>query len=125
MIKLPAKIHSSFKSHLLGAVLVVFFPAWANAAATNTTFKVGQTLNINGAKLTLIKAIDTRCLPRAHCIMAGDVQAKLLVARGSKTRLYTVFLPGKVVLTLAGEVTLASATARNTEIQKLTFKFTY
>ncbi|MDV6375935.1 hypothetical protein [Deinococcus arenicola] len=85
------------------------------ASAASVTLEAGQTITVQtitagGAKITLLRFSDSRCPERAICVMAGNVKASLFVVRGKSARLYTVYLPGVPVQTLAGKVELKAAT---------------
>lgn len=80
------------------------------ASAASVTLEAGQTITAGGAKITLLRFTDSRCPERAICVMAGNVKASLFVVREKSARLYTVYLPGVPVQTLAGKVELKAAT---------------
>ncbi len=92
------------------AVLGLGLLTCASAGAATLTLQAGQTALTGGTKVTLLRVSDSRCPPRAQCIVAGRVTARVFVVRGSSARLYTVFLPGPAVQTAAGALRLSAAT---------------
>ena len=113
-----------FKAPLLTRTLLTLALASVPAAAAaSLTLGAGQTTTLNGTKVTLLRVTDSRCPPRAICVMAGHVKASLFVVKGSSARLHTVYLPGVPVVTAAGEVGLKAATRRESNgPQRLTFQ---
>lgn len=106
--------------HILFTLALLSLPC--ASAASVLSIPKGQTVTVNATKVTLVTVLDSRCLPRALCLMAGNVQAKLLMTKGKSSRDYTVFLPGKAVSTLIGTLTLKTATRRDEKgLPRLTF----
>lgn len=84
--------------------------AFASASATTLTLTPGQTASVDGAKITLLRVTDSRCLPHAYCIMAGNVTASVMVSKLGTIRTLKVTLPGGAVNTPAGILRLQGAT---------------
>jgi hypothetical protein len=82
----------------------------SGASAATLTLQAGQSALVGNTRVTLLRVSDSRCPPRAQCIVAGRVTARIFVVRGSSARLYTVFLPGPAVQTAAGALRLSAAT---------------
>ena len=118
---------------LLGAALL---GTPATAAATlaspsvpwTLTLRAGQTASAPAtpgqpaAKVTLLSLRDSRCPPRAYCLVAGNVTARVFVTRGASSRLYTLTLPGVPAATLAGPLRLTAATRLGEGPQRLTLQ---
>ena len=98
---------------------------WAGcslASAAPFTLTPGQTAQAGKARIKLLSVQDGRCLPRAFCLMAGELTAKVMVTRGGATRTLTLRLPGQVQNTPAGPLKLTAATRLGEHrVQKLTF----
>ncbi|EYB69426.1 hypothetical protein DEIPH_ctg008orf0164 [Deinococcus phoenicis] len=113
------------KPRLLLLLALTGLPTASAAPKPHTlTLQAGQTASLNGAQLTLLRFTDSRCPPRALCVMAGNVTAKVFVRRGQSSRLYTVVLPGQAVGTLAGKLKLTAATRAKARRQKQVLTFT-
>ena len=113
---------------LLGAALLAT-PATAAAPTPWTlTLRAGQTVSVPAtpgqpaAKVTLLSLRDSRCPPRAYCLVAGNVTARVFVTRGASSRLYTLTLPGVPAATLAGPLRLTAATRLGEGPQRLTLQ---
>ncbi|GAA5514498.1 hypothetical protein Dcar01_03254 [Deinococcus carri] len=95
---------------LLALALAGLSPASAAPGPDVLRLHAGQTTTANGAQITLLRFSDSRCPPRAYCILAGNVTAKVFVRKGPSARLYTLFLPGQAVNTPGGKLNLTAAT---------------
>lgn len=97
-------------------------------AAWTLTLRAGQTASVPAApgqpaaKVTLLGLRDARCPPRALCLIAGGVTARVFVTRGASSRLYTLTLPGVSAATLAGPLRLTAATRPGAGPQRLTLQ---
>jgi hypothetical protein len=115
-------------SLLLGAALLgTPAPAAAVPASWTLTLRAGQTAPLPAAgqpaaKVTLLSFSDSRCPPRAYCLVQGRVTARVFVTRGASSRLYTLTLPGGSAMTLAGPLRLTAATGRDEGPQRLTIQ---
>lgn len=97
----------------------------ASASTSTFTVKLGQTVPLAGGQFTLVSMTDSRCPPRAFCLMAGNVRARVLLVQGQTSRFYTVFLPGQPVATISGTLRLKTATSRDTKgLPRLVFEVT-
>jgi hypothetical protein len=115
-------------SLLLGAALLgTPAPAAAVPTSWTLTLRAGQTAPLPAAgqpaaKVTLLSFSDSRCPPRAYCLVQGRVTARVFVTRGASSRLYTLTLPGGSAMTLAGPLRLTAATGRDEGPQRLTIQ---
>lgn len=92
------------------------------ASAAPFTLAPGQPAQAGPARITLLSVQDGRCPPRALCLMAGELTAKVMVTRGNTTRTLTLRLPGQAQGTPAGTLKLTAATRLGERrAQKLTF----
>ena len=92
------------------------------------TLRAGQTASVPAtpgqpaAKVTLLSLRDSRCPPRAYCLVAGNVTARVFVTRVASSRLYTLTLPGGSAATLAGPLRITAATRLGEGPQRLTLQ---
>ena len=87
----------------------LFLAALSLASAAPLTVRLGQTVRVGGAKVTVLRVTDGRCPPRAYCLLAGQVTASVMVTKGSATRTLKLTLPGRAVNTPAGTLRLTGA----------------
>ncbi|GGM09667.1 hypothetical protein [Deinococcus aerophilus] len=107
----PGAVTRFLRRAVLGLGLLVCSGASASGASAATlTLQAGQSALVGDTRVTLLRVNDSRCPPRAQCIVAGNVAARIFVVRGSSARLYTVLLPGPTVQTAAGALRLSAAT---------------
>lgn len=101
---------------------LVLCGAFSLASAAPFVLAPGQTAQAGEARITLLSVRDSRCPPRAYCIMAGQLTANVMVTRGSTTRTLKLLLPGQAQRTPAGTLKLTAATRLGeSRPQKLTF----
>lgn len=100
--RLPSFLHCSV------ALAVALAATHVNALPIQLS--VGQTAAVRGGKVTLLRVLDSRCPPRAYCIMAGNLAASLMVTKGQTTRTLKLLLPGDAVNSPLGKLKLTSGT---------------
>lgn len=105
------------------AFLTLALATLSVASAESVSVNLGESVQVNGGRITLLTVKDTRCPPRALCFLStGSVRAEVRVEQGNKVGTYLVSLPGQAVDTPLGKLWMKTATKADRVPTVLTFE---